>query len=98
MTTTLKFNKQYMVVPRGLNMCSRYAVIYGKKEHCLSQVSSKWHFYHTWSFSITSSLLHTSYLVIFCYWSCTKSCSFQETRASRIISCQANKADKIIIK
>ena len=62
MTTTLKFNKQYMVVPRGLNMCSRYAVIYGKKEHCLSQVSSKWHFYHTWSFSITSSLLHTSYL------------------------------------
>ena len=32
MTATLKFNKQNMVIPRGLNTSSLYTDIYGKKE------------------------------------------------------------------
>ena len=32
MTATLKFNKQNMEIPRGLNTYSRYADIYGKKK------------------------------------------------------------------
>ena len=31
MTTNLKFNKQYMVIRRGFNTSSCYAVIYGKE-------------------------------------------------------------------